>query len=806
MISDPNGVKKVQRQFTTDTDSTLGQASSVGVYIATVKNNVDIQRMGRLDVWVSAFGGDPESESSWINVSYASPFAGTTSIFDQGANVESYDDTIKSYGFWAVPPALDAKVLVAFPSGRLGTGYWFACLFQTGTTSSIPGLPSGKVHSGEDKVQTNKNRRDKDPDLDVKVEHTLQSQLEIQGLEKDKLRGLTSSGAGRESPSKVVGILTPGQHQFIMDDGDADGNSRNIRFRTTGGTQVLIDDTVGHVYINSRDGSSWIELSADGRIHLFGADDISVHSDSNINMYAGKSINMQAMESVNIVGANSTLKYSSDGIDITTQGNMRHTVLGDATIKVTGQYIEKAALIHMNGPIPPDASSPQAYSIPTNTQITDAFVPIIPEHEPWAGHSGSINPKGPGSQQLKKDPAPKKVPQEPKSTDKGTPIVKTKEQDPADPKNIPVPVAEAKTSPEAVSCIRDKNDWRGYPYKDGDGTSVGYGSPVDGSPAPSTAQVSTNAGVPEEATGNPATADQHEELTGEKAEPTQEQLNDAKEVKIKKQEELAAKQADSKAKLAEVDGPDYAKTPNLTDDQRLAVIEDAKAKGIPVQQALNNSSIFGYGLPPTEEMKLRNEINSSGRNSIPNENLYGGVTKERSEQLLAQDISKSEAAVRSTLSSAGVQNVPPKVFDGLVSMHNQLGNVNYAFVGGDKINLTSMYQEGNWDRAASFIAADERDRPRRQSEANIMVNGDYGSPASADQVIARGLAKTQSLYINNRLNEQTGDTTNYAQQQAAASSWYKMVGTSLPGLNFSSRLAAQQNVMTNAPANKRWGY
>jgi hypothetical protein len=123
MISDPNGVKKVQRQFTTDTDSTLGQASSVGVYIATVKNNVDIQRMGRLDVWVPAFGGDPENENAWINVGYASPFAGTTSIFDQGANVESYDDTIKSYGFWAVPPALDAKVLVAFPSGRLGTGY-----------------------------------------------------------------------------------------------------------------------------------------------------------------------------------------------------------------------------------------------------------------------------------------------------------------------------------------------------------------------------------------------------------------------------------------------------------------------------------------------------------------------------------------------------------------------------------------------------------------------------------------------------------------------------------------------------------
>ena len=52
-VANPNGIRYVQRQHTTDTDKTNGQASSVGVYLATVKDNKDPQCMGRLKVWLS---------------------------------------------------------------------------------------------------------------------------------------------------------------------------------------------------------------------------------------------------------------------------------------------------------------------------------------------------------------------------------------------------------------------------------------------------------------------------------------------------------------------------------------------------------------------------------------------------------------------------------------------------------------------------------------------------------------------------------------------------------------------------------
>ena len=805
-VAKPNGIRYVQPQHTTDTDKTHGQASSVGVYLATVKDNKDPQNMGRLKVWVEAFGGPPEDEDRWITVSYASPFAGSTSIFEQGSNVTEYADTIKSFGMWTTTPAIDTRVLVTFASGRLDLGYWFACLYQTGTTGPIPGLPSGKVHSGPDKVRTNKNRKDTDPDLDKKVEHTLQKQLEQQGLEKDKLRGLTSSGAGRESPSNVFGVLTPGQHQFVMDDGDKDGNSRNIRLRTVNGTQLLLDDTVGHVYIISKNGKNWIEMSVDGRIHLYGEDDISIHSEANINMFAGKSINMQAVDSINMLGAQTSSVYDSSGLNTVVTGDLRESVSGDASTKVSGMYLESAAIIHMNGPVPPDAKDPQAYKLSSNKMITEAIMPVVPEHEPWAGHTGSIVPKGPGNQQMKEDPAPKQTAREPEPGDKGVPVVESKEQD--SDKSAPVPVESACASPEVVDFIRDQNEYRGYPYEDGAGTSVGYGSPVNNS-APTTQTINESAPATNEGTDTGVT--QYETITGNEVNSTSEQQQDAAAYREKKQQELDARKAETDAKLQQLykEGKygDFPATPGLTPDQRLAVIEDAKSKGIPTDQALRNANMFGYGLPPTSEMKIQQELSASGKNSVPGENVYNGVSKARAEQLLAQDISRSEIAVRNMLSSAGVSNIAPKQFDGLVSMHNQVGDAGYAYVQGEKINLKPLYANGEWNRAASLIAADERDRPRRQAEANIMVNGDYGNPYSSDQVVQRGLTKTNELYQSGRLNEQTANTSNYAQRQAAANSWSMAKGFNMPALNFAQRLSTTNSV-TNpiSLAISKWAY
>ena len=481
----PFGQKKVPQNYSGNTNN-KGVANSPGIYVGIVKKNDDPQHMGRLQVWIEEFGGDPEVEASWIGVSYASPFGGSTSIYDQGTNVKEYEDTIKSYGFWAVPPDLDARVLVGFAAGKLDKGYWFACLFQRGTQVSIPGIPAKNTWTGENKPAAPKNRKDSDPDLEKYVEHKpMSNALKQQGLEGDTIRGTTTSSATRETPSKVIGLLTPGQHQFVMDDGDKDGNSKLIRLRTTSGTQLLLDDTSGHVYIISKAGENWMELSADGRIHIYGSKDISIHTQENLNLYADKSINIEAGIDVNIkAGANVQAEA----------GNNLQTLAGQDTVITSGStsninssiaHYETAGVIHMNGPTAASTPAFTLNSLVVNQGVTTSICTTVPEHEPWFGHSGSINPVGTGNQQMQKDPAPAQTPRQPKENEQGLPInIQTHE-------HTEVDVSEATTSEQAQAKIKENNGYSPVNHDDGKGQSAGFASKVSDVPASNPSQTDT---------------------------------------------------------------------------------------------------------------------------------------------------------------------------------------------------------------------------------------------------------------------------------------------------------------------------
>lgn len=470
-IANPYGNARTPKGYD-ENSNTNGKAKSPGVYVGIVKKNDDPQNMGRLKVYIKEFGGDPESESTWISVSYASPFAGSTSIYDQGGNVKEYDDTMKSYGFWAVPPDLDAQVLVAFNAGKTSDGYWFACLYQRGTQVSVPGIPSKNTYGGENKPAAPKNKRDDNPDLEKYVEHKpMSSALNTQGLETDDVRGITSSSATRESPSKVLGILTPGQHQFVMDDGDKDGNNKLIRLRTTNGTQILLDDVGGHIYLITKNGDNWVELSGDGAIHIYGGNDISVRSKANINLYAENDINIDAGRSINLnatlgnvkVQAGEDINTSANGSTRITSGKSSHIASG------VGHY-ETAGVIHMNGPDAELADAIEIYTLSVNQEITSSICSTVPEHEPWAGHAGSVNSVGAGNQQMKKDPKPEQSPRQPGPSEQGAPInSESKKQDAVDLK-------DAKTSDAAIDSIKQSNGYNPVNTNDAGTQSGGFGS------------------------------------------------------------------------------------------------------------------------------------------------------------------------------------------------------------------------------------------------------------------------------------------------------------------------------------------
>ena len=90
------------------------------------------------------------------------------------------------------------------------------------------------------------------------------------------------SFSSREAPSEVFGILTPNGNSFVMDDVV---DQELIRMRTKSGAQLLISQTTGIIYMISRDGKTWLELSNEGNVDIYGEANISVHAEKgNINL------------------------------------------------------------------------------------------------------------------------------------------------------------------------------------------------------------------------------------------------------------------------------------------------------------------------------------------------------------------------------------------------------------------------------------------------------------------------------------------------------------------------------------------
>jgi GH24 family phage-related lysozyme (muramidase) len=277
------------------------------IYVGFVKETADEQKMGRLKVWIPELGGDPNEPSNWFTMQYASPFGGASSPVDntQGS---SYSNSQRSYGMWFVPPHKENEVLCCFINGDPSRGVWFASLFQqymnhmvpalAGTTESN-GLPVGEYNKADAKVNPQSPQR---PTYDP-----LATALKTQGLDKDPVRGTTTVSA-RSDTQQGYGILSPEGNQFVISDDPA---NKFIRLRTQSGTQVLVNDTEGMVYINSRDGKSYIELANDGTVLIYGYGDVAVRSQANLNLLADFDIRMEAGRSIYMKARGSTATTAS---------------------------------------------------------------------------------------------------------------------------------------------------------------------------------------------------------------------------------------------------------------------------------------------------------------------------------------------------------------------------------------------------------------------------------------------------------------------------------------------------------------
>lgn len=428
----------------------LGRATLLDkIYVGFVKAVNDVQRMGRLKVWIPEIGGDPNDENSWLTCSYASPFAGATNVFANTAG-NQWQDSQRSYGMWFVPPDVENEVLCCFINGDPGRGVWFACMYQQFMNNMVPGLPgdngTNKLPVGEyNKLKTNEDTTN--PQRPTYA--PLADQLATQGLDNDPLRGTSSSGARRSKPANsVYGFLTPGGSQIVFDDNP---ESKLIRLRTQYGAQILVSDTDGCIYMNSRDGNNWLQMSASGEIDIYANNDVSIRSQGNLNFRADLDINLEAGRSIFIkarndpdtplgefggglikMNANVAMHLSSNGdfyasamnnFNRTAQGDILDTAKGDCDykagssvyiqadggdvdIKARAEIHETATNIHLNSIQAGDASAASKAEQPQDLQMQDNKVTgdgqissimrntilyRLPYHEPYAAHAGSFS-------------------------------------------------------------------------------------------------------------------------------------------------------------------------------------------------------------------------------------------------------------------------------------------------------------------------------------------------------------------------------------------------------------------------------
>lgn len=333
-----------------------GQASATSLnpypYIGIVKNNLDPTRCGRVQVFIPELGGDSDDQTNWRTVSYASPYMGYTSTEITQGDIpdtqNSFGHVSHTYGMWAVPPDIGVEVLVIFVAGDPMRGYWIACVNSNLSRYMLPGLASsGAIDtSGANTatlnsyvsgnvapvVEFNENRAENQTNpnfynINKPIHETQYAILKYQGLERDNVRGTITSSSQRETPSHVFGISTPGRptndpaddttyverltaglitedyyrvksrkggHTFVMDDGSTLGNDQLVRLRTAAGHQIMMHDTEQILYISHAQGTSWIEMSADGSINIYSKEGFNLRSEGNVNIHSDKNINLNA--------------------------------------------------------------------------------------------------------------------------------------------------------------------------------------------------------------------------------------------------------------------------------------------------------------------------------------------------------------------------------------------------------------------------------------------------------------------------------------------------------------------------------
>lgn len=234
-----------------------------GPYLAKIVGHLDPSFMGGLEVTILRSDGNIIGDAGQTYpVKYAPPFYGSTTFEYQGYNLDSYDDTQKSYGMWFTPPDIGVTVMVVFIDGSADQGYWTHCIPSRFVNNMVPAIGATDAvifaEGAADKydvasmpvAEVNRRANDLTRSLNIdkvpKPVHPIADRFLEQGTLADEVRGAVKSTSRRDVPNTVSGILTPGPVDRIGKK-DFIGKSQSkspipVPVSRLGGTQLVMDD------------------------------------------------------------------------------------------------------------------------------------------------------------------------------------------------------------------------------------------------------------------------------------------------------------------------------------------------------------------------------------------------------------------------------------------------------------------------------------------------------------------------------------------------------------------------------------
>lgn len=341
------------------------------ICVGKIKDTRNLSKNGAIKVWLTTSTTDENNPDNWIVVYRAPLWYGHTPI-PQSSN--GFSDSVISYGENFTVPDVDNYVFIFFPNlpDGITQGYYFAYMPQTNINHMIPGLHYEDVDGEIHMVTEYNNHQGTDK---KEIYKPLDEAIKKQGLDTDMLRGLSTSSMKRETPSRAYGFLTPRGNQIVFDDGFSESEagdnwntkknkinrlsdnpalsedkrqSEMIRFRTRDGTQLLLSNTEGHIYLINRDGTAWVELNNNGYIDVWAEKGINLRTNGDFNIRADNNINIESGKDINIKAAGGALNVNSEtDMNFYSETSIAFKSMGGYSIQVAANYELQAPATNM---------------------------------------------------------------------------------------------------------------------------------------------------------------------------------------------------------------------------------------------------------------------------------------------------------------------------------------------------------------------------------------------------------------------------------------------------------------------------